>query len=85
MINTHTTTTEETQDMKTGKTPYEIRLDLLILAHQILTQKAVAEAGEEALSAIPQRDTPIVSSYPTTDDIIAEAKRLNNFVSGTQV
>lgn len=66
--------------MKTGKTPYEIRLDLLTLAHKVLTQKAEAEAGQRAEDG--GSDKVIVTSAPSTEDVIAEAKKLNGFVSG---
>lgn len=47
-----------------NKTPYEIRLDLVHEARQIL--QARAKNADE---------------MPSTDDIIAEAERLNQFVS----
>jgi hypothetical protein len=66
--------------MKTGKTPYEIRLDLLILAHKVLTQKIEAEAGQRAMDS--NSDKVIITSAPTTAEVISEAQRLNGFVSG---
>lgn len=52
------------------KTPYEIRLDLLGLAQSILQNqheaKAVLTAGKTA---------------PTTEEIIEEAEKMNNFIS----
>lgn len=53
----------------TSKTPYEIRLELLQLAQTILDTKHKATAAEKPLTA------------PTTEDIIAEAEKLNAFVS----
>jgi hypothetical protein len=54
----------------TSKTPYEIRLELLQLAQMILENqhlaKSVLAAGKTS---------------PTTEDIIAEADKLNAFVS----
>ena len=47
-----------------NKTPYEIRLDLVKEAKEILQARA--------------KD---VASMPTTDEVIAEAERLNEFVS----
>jgi hypothetical protein len=47
-----------------SKTPYEIRLDLVHEARQIL--QARAKNAED---------------MPSTDDVIAEAERLNQFVS----
>lgn len=57
--------------MKTiGKTPYEIRLDVLELARNILQSqhdaRAVLSAGKTA---------------PTTAEVIAEAHILNAFIS----
>lgn len=52
-----------------GKTPYEIRLDLLQLAFDILVQQHTAGGGGKALSA------------PTTEEVIAEAEKMNGFIS----
>lgn len=61
----------------TAKTPYEIRLDLLQLAFDILHGRAVTEAE--------QKDTEdgkrAVVISPTTADVIAEAEKLNEFIS----
>ena len=53
-----------------GKTPYEIRLELLQLAFEVLVKKHQALAGSTA---------PLTS--PTTDEVIAEAEKMNNFIS----
>ena len=54
----------------TGKTPYEIRLELLQLAQSILQNKYIADAA------------PLAASIsPTTAEIIEEAEKLNAFVS----
>jgi hypothetical protein len=64
--------------MKTNKTPYEIRTDLLHLAHAILVGKAQAEASVK----VQNEGTTLVShAAPTTEEIIAEATKLNAFVS----
>jgi hypothetical protein len=47
-----------------NKTPYEIRLDLIHEARQILQAQAKDSAA-----------------MPTTEDIIREAEKLNDFVS----
>lgn len=70
-----------------SKTPYEVRLDLLKLATEIL-QTPISEAratlvGEwhiarEQNSNLPH---PKLPDFPTTSDIITEAKKLNDFVS----
>ena len=52
-----------------GKTPYEIRLDLLQLAFDILSSKhAALHAGK-------------TTSSPTTEEVIAEAEKMNGFIS----
>ena len=52
--------------MAQGKSPYEIRADLLRLAFDILQVKASVEESGIA---------------PTAEEVIAEAKKLNEFVS----
>jgi hypothetical protein len=54
----------------TNKTPYEIRLELLQLSQTILQNKHLAESGGNRLM-----------SAPTSEEIIAEAEKLNAFVS----
>lgn len=55
--------------MKTnGKSPYEIRLELLQLANTILTARYTAAPAN-------------TSHPPTSEEIIEEAKKLNVFVS----
>lgn len=54
----------------TSKTPYEIRLELLQLAQVILQHKYEADTRHES-----------VKTAPTSEDIIAEAEKLNAFVS----
>ena len=70
-----------------SKTPYEIRLDLLKLATEILQtpvfQKRDALVGEwhsekEHDSSLP---FPTLPDFPNTNDIVAEAEKLNKFVS----
>ena len=64
---------------KSGRTPFEVRLELLQLATSILLERhrALASASNKHLSAIDL----LVSTSPTTDEIIAEANKLNDFVS----
>jgi ribosomal protein L9 len=52
-----------------SKTPYEIRLELLQLAQVILSERHKAENGGKLFSA------------PTTEEIIAEADKMNEFIS----
>lgn len=59
--------------MKTsGKTPYEIRLELLQLSFEILRNK-------QPLADSSKLDKEVLS--PTTEEVIAEAEKLNTFVS----
>lgn len=64
---------------KSGKTPYEIRLDLLQLAFDILTAKHAAAAGVEAANG--RYGGYIITTAPTTEEVIAEAEKMNNFIS----
>lgn len=57
---------------KSGKTPYEIRLDLLQLAFDILVQKHVAAGVLNGNN---------VTTSPTTEEVIAEADKMNGFIS----
>ena len=62
--------------MKSGKTPYEIRSDLLHLGYSILKgqkEKEAAELNTEEVTTIP--------AAPSTEEILAEAEKLNVFVS----
>jgi len=63
----------------TNKTPYEIRLDLLQLAFDILLSKANSEAGAAALDRAS--DVVITTKSPSIEDVIKEAEKLNTFVS----
>ena len=60
---------------KIGKTPYEIRLELLQLAAQILTAQHQAKCAEMGNIKMG------VSTAATSEEIIAEAEKLNAFVS----
>jgi hypothetical protein len=62
--------------MKNGKTPYEIRLDLLELAYRIVRGQKEAECAAEAVAP-----TALITKAPTTDEVLAEAEKLNGFVS----
>jgi len=55
----------------TGKTPYEIRLELLQLAFDILSNK----------HKVSTQDGVIPPYAPTTEDVIAEAEKMNSFIS----
>jgi hypothetical protein len=70
-----------------SKTPYEIRLDLLKLATEILQVPVHEKRGvlvnqwhcEKERN--PEKPHPTLPDFPTTTDIIAEAEKLNKFVS----
>jgi len=67
-----------------SKSPYEIRLDLLKLAYDILLQKEKAKTViTESLSGSCKLEN-FMKNSPTTEEIIAEAEKLNKFVSKTQ-
>lgn len=55
--------------MRSNRTPFEIRADMLVLAKEILTERARSQVTTGTWEA------------PSTDDIIAEARKLNTFVS----
>jgi hypothetical protein len=59
--------------MQQGKSSYEIRSDLLRLSFDILTNQFDSKKLEQKPGEEP---TP-----PTTEDVIAEAAKLNKFVS----
>jgi len=71
-----------------SKSPYEIRLDLLAMANEILTmpihqkRQALTEAYHSKLTDNNREiaDFPVLPDFPTTADIIAEANELKKFV-----
>ena len=58
-----------------SKTPYEIRLELLQLSASILMTQHRARAQSGSSTFIEP------TTYPTTEDIVAEAEKMNHFVS----
>jgi len=70
-----------------SKTPYEIRLDLLRLAKENLFEPyTFARLNKEQeffakREVDPNTPYPEMPTAPTTEDVIAEAKKLNEFVS----
>lgn len=56
----------------TSKTPYEIRLELLQLAFEVLANKHRVIINQDNSSKVPA---------PTTEEVIAEAEKLNAFIS----
>lgn len=67
--------------MKNNKTPYEIRSDLLHLAHSIVRGRKEAEAAANASEDSNGKMTILVKEAPTSEEVIAEANKLNSFVS----
>lgn len=55
-----------------SKTPYEIRLELLQLAQIILNEKHKAAGVANGHNQ---------GTFPTTEEIIAEAEKMNGFIS----
>jgi hypothetical protein len=72
-----------------SKTPYEIRLELLKLAkdslfepvytrRDALKDEFYSKMSDQNKGTIPY---PTLPSFPSTDDIVAEAEKLNKFIS----
>lgn len=67
-----------TNNKSFAKTPYEIRLDLLRLSFEI--QQGAAKATAEAL-AKETNTSPYVTTAPSINDVINQARTLYEFVS----
>lgn len=81
--------------MSLAKNPYEIRFELLSLSQEILLRKYEAEAvkdynskiGDPVFATAPGAPEKVIVPYlgaqraPTTEEIINEAKKLNEFIS----
>ena len=73
-----------------SRTPYEIRLEILTLAKEILQAPIYekrSQLSDEYHSKLTDanRETlpfPTVPDFPSTADIISKAEELNKFVSG---
>ena len=69
-----------------SKTPYEIRLELLKLANEVLCtpvfQKRSAMEMEWSAKrdANPSEPFPVMPNFPTTESVIVEAEKLKAFV-----
>jgi len=85
VFNTHIHTKEKNM----SKTPYEIRLELLKLAkdslfepvytrRDALKDEFYSKMSDQNKGTIPY---PTLPSFPSTDDIVAEAEKLNKFIS----
>ena len=81
-----------------SKTPYELRYDLLAMAQSIITENLMNERirlendwntlRDVAIAAAERGAQYSVPAFPlipeiNTDDVIALAKKLNDFVSNT--
>jgi len=67
--------------MKSGsKTPYEIRLELLQLAQVVLSAQHAAVAAKTAKESYDSKLYGPITA-PTTEEILAEADKLNEFIS----
>ena len=64
-----------------GMSPYEIRLNLLQLAFDILTKKHEASANESLSLGKYGLETNSPTTSPTTEEVIAEAEKMNKFIS----
>lgn len=70
-----------------SKTPYELRVELLKLANEIcvtpIFQKrdALLQEYHSRLGQSESVSFPALPDFPSTETIIAEAERLNRFVS----
>jgi len=73
-----------------SKSPYEIRLDLLRLAKESIFEPYFYERSNREMQWSAARDVnpnapfPAMPKAPSTEDIIAEAKKLNEFVSNAE-
>jgi len=59
--------------MAQGKSPFELRADLLKLSFDILLAQHSAKAENESAGNI--------QTAPTSEDVIEEARKLNDFIS----
>jgi hypothetical protein len=70
-----------------SKTPYELRVELLKLANEICItpifqkREALMQEYHSRLGLNETVQFPALPDFPTTETIIAQAERLNKFVS----
>ena len=70
-----------------AKTPYEIRLELLKLAKDILTEPIISTRDNLLQQYFIEREStgntklPTLPDYPSSVDVIKEAEKLNAFIS----
>jgi hypothetical protein len=79
--------TQTHRRLNMSKTPYEVRLELLKLSQGLLFDPVYSkrdtlinewEHQKELDKATPY---PTLPSFPTTEDVIEEAEKLNRFIS----
>ena len=69
-----------------SKSPYEIRLELLKLANEVLLNPVFNKRSSLEMEWSAKRESnpsepfPAMPDFPTTENIIAEAERLKAFV-----
>lgn len=67
-----------------SKSPYELRTELLTIAMNVLKAQHNAEHSRQLQEVLKRVDGPLpdpgVPTAPTTDEIIAEAKKLYEFI-----
>ena len=59
--------------MAQGKSPFELRADLLKLAYDMLLSQHAAKAAADGSEGI--------TTAPTSEEVISEARKLNEFIS----
>ena len=59
--------------MAQGKSPFELRADLLKLAYDMLLSQHAAKAAADGKDSI--------TTAPSSEEVIAEARKLNEFIS----
>ncbi len=71
-----------------NKNPFEIRLELLKMAKEMLTEAYYAERDiitreyeNKMANGLWEVERPELPKYPTEDEIIAKASTLNTFIS----
>jgi hypothetical protein len=86
MFITISNTQKNTQGEYMGMTPYEVRLEVLKLAKDVL-EVPVMQTREALIDEYHSNregkiiDYPNLPKLPTTEQIIAEAEKLNDFIS----
>lgn len=70
-----------------SKTPYEIRLELIRIANEVLvtpifqTRDALMQEFHNRFDTDKSASFPSLPNFPSTEDILVEAEKLNKFVS----